>query len=601
MKKLLFAVSILFVLLSAQIFAMDLITNIEGRKTISLDGHWEYIIDPYETGYYDYRYQPNLESGFYQIREPENKSDRIEYSYNHNHQLKVPGDWNTQKDELFYYEGTVWYKKDFTYEKKINKRLFVYFGAVNYQAKVYVNGKKVGEHEGGFTPFNFEITDFVQAGNNYIIVKVDNKRFREAVPTVNTDWWNYGGLTRRVRLIETESTFIADYKLQLKPGTKNHFSGWVQFDGSQLSQNVTVEIPELKMKKSFLANENGKAHIEFKKKVSLWSPENPKLYKVEIRAGNNVVTDKIGFRSIETKGTDILLNGKSIFLRGVCIHEEAPLRTGRGYSKEDAYILLSWAKELGCNFVRLAHYPHNENTLRVADELGILVWSEIPVYWTILFDNQDVYQKAENQLTEMITRDKNKASVILWSVANETPVAEVRTEFLVNLVKKAKKLDPTRLTTAALERIYEDEKTLYIEDPLGEYLDVLGCNEYVGWYDGLPEKCNRVNWKVKYEKPLIMSEFGGGALYNFRGDSLTRWTEDYQAYMYQEQVNMLKSIHQLRGTTPWILMDFRSPKRPLYGIQDGWNRKGLVSERGHKKQAFYVMQKWYKELKRKFQ
>lgn len=588
-----------FLFIYVHIFALDLITNIDGRNTISLNGHWEYIVDPYETGYYDYRYQPNLKEGYFNIRVPENKSDRIEYAYSDHHQLQVPGDWNTQKENLFYYEGTIWYKKDFTYEKKSGKRLFIYFGAVNYQAIVFVNGKKVGEHEGGFTPFNFEITDVVQNGDNYVVVKADNKRFREAVPTVNTDWWNYGGLTRRVVLIETESTFVKDYMIQLRPGTKNKFCGWVQLDGPDLNQNVVVEIPELKLKKSFQADPEGKAEIEFTKNVIRWSPENPKLYKVKITAGDNTVTDKIGFRSIETRGTDILLNGQSIFLRGICLHEEAPLRTGRCYSKEDAYTLLSWAKELGCNFVRLAHYPHNENTIRVADELGILVWSEVPVYWTILFDNDEVYKKAENQLTEMITRDKNKASVILWSVANETPVSETRTEFLSRLAKKAKALDPTRLTTAAQERIYLDDTTLYIEDPLGEYLDVLGCNEYVGWYDGLPEKCNRVNWKVKYEKPLIMSEFGGGALYNHRGDSLTRWTEDYQAYLYQQQVNMLKTIEPLRGTTPWILMDFRSPKRPLYGIQDGWNRKGLVSERGHKKQAFYVMQKWYEEMRDK--
>ena len=135
-----------------------------------------------------------------------------------------------------------------------------------------------------------------------------------------------------------------------------------------------------------------------------------------------------------------------------------------------------------------------------------------------------------------------------------------------------------------------------IDDPLGEYLDVLGCNEYVGWYDGLPEKADRIEWKTKYQKPLVMSEFGGEALYGNHGDALTRWTEEYQENLYQHQVSMLKRISFLRGTCPWILMDFRSPRRPLPGIQDFHNRKGLISDRGERKKAFYVMQRYYREL-----
>jgi beta-glucuronidase len=308
------------------------------------------------------------------------------------------------------------------------------------------------------------------------------------------------------------------------------------------------------------------------------------------------VRDQIGFRSIETKGTDILLNGRPIFLRGICIHEEAPLRGGRAYSREDARTLLGWAKELGVNFVRLAHYPHNEFMIREADRMGILVWSEIPVYWTILWENPATLENARNQLSEMIARDKNRASVIIWSVANETPLSDPRLTFLKDLVAHARSLDSTRLLSAAMERHYTDPTTQMIDDPLGEYLDVLGCNEYVGWYDGLPAKADRLNWKSKYDKPLIMSEFGGDALAGHHGDATTRWTEEYQENLYRHQLAMLKRIPFLRGTAPWILMDFRSPRRPLPGIQDYWNRKGLVSNRGEKKKAFYVMQQWYREL-----
>jgi beta-glucuronidase len=148
-----------------------------------------------------------------------------------------------------------------------------------------------------------------------------------------------------------------------------------------------------------------------------------------------------------------------------------------------------------------------------------------------------------------------------------------------------------------MERHYINDTTQMIDDPLGEYLDVLGCNEYVGWYDGLPEKADRLEWRSKYQKPLVMSEFGGDALYGHHGDALTRWTEEYQENIYQHQIAMLKKIPFLRGTSPWILTDFRSPRRPLPRIQDYWNRKGLISSRGEKKKAFYVLQQWYRELR----
>jgi beta-glucuronidase len=499
---------------------------------------------------------------------------------------------------LFFYEGTVWYKKSFDYQRQPDKRVFVYFGAANYFADVYLNGEKLGQHEGGFTPFNFEITKLVRDTGNFLVVKVDNKRRGDAVPTLMTDWWNYGGLTREVMIIETPATFVNDYMVQLKPGSRDRVSGWVRLAGEKLSQRITIRIPEAGVVKSFTTDGNGLATIDFNADLKLWSPESPKLYDVAIEAETDQVRDQIGFRSIETRGTDILLNGRPIFLRGVCIHEEAPLRGGRAYSREDAGTLLGWAKELGANFVRLAHYPHNEFMIREADRMGIMVWSEIPVYWTIQWENPATLENARNQLSEVIARDKNRAAVVIWSVANETPLSDARLSFLRNLISHARHLDSTRLLSAAMERHYLDAKTQMIDDPLGEFLDVLGCNEYVGWYDGLPEKADGLVWKSKYQKPLVMSEFGGDALFNHHGDSLTRWTEEYQENIYQHQISMLKRIPFLRGTAPWILMDFRSPRRPLPGIQDYWNRKGLISDRGEKKKAFYVMQRWYRELKK---
>jgi beta-glucuronidase len=579
----------------------DLIANSEGRKTVSLDGQWQTIVDPYETGYYDYRYQPSA-NGYFKDTKPKSKSDLIEYDFDTSETLAVPGDWNTQKERLLLYEGTIWYKKAFDHQKKPNTRIFVYFGAASYLSDVYLNGQKLGRHEGGFTPFNFEITNLVRDKGNSLIVKVDNKRRRDAVPTLNTDWWNYGGLTREVKLIEVPDTFVQDYFIQLQKGSQNRIGGWVRLNGGKLNQKITVRIPEARISQTFTADAKGYAEINFNADLTLWSPDNPKLYDVRVEAETEQVQDQIGFRSIEVKGPEILLNGRPIFLRGVSIHEEAPFRGGRAHSKEDAGTLLNWAKELGCNFVRLAHYPHNETMIREADRMGIMVWSEIPVYWTILWENPATFENAQAQLSEMIARDKNRAAIIIWSVANETPLGDTRLTFLKKLIERARSLDSTRLISAALERHYlDDKKTQMIDDPLGEYLDVLGCNEYVGWYDGLPEKIDTLDWKTKYQKPLIMSEFGADALYGKHGDALTRWSEEYQEDLYRRTVKMLKKISFLRGTSPWILMDFRSPRRPLPGIQDFRNRKGLISDRGEKKKAFFVMQEYYRELAAPFQ
>jgi beta-glucuronidase len=417
------------------------------------------------------------------------------------------------------------------------------------------------------------------------------------VPTVNTDWWNYGGITRSVCIVEEPETFIQDYYIQLSKGSKTEIAGYVLVNGKPKNIAVKISIPELSVNKEVMIDKDGYGRFAINTNPVLWSPENPKLYEVQITSPFEKLKDEIGFRSVEVYGNEILLNGKSIFLRGISIHEEAPMRTGRAFSKEDADILLGWAKELGCNYVRLAHYPHNEYMVKTADKMGILIWSEIPVYWTIEWDNKITLANALKQLDDMIDRDKNRCSIILWSVANETPVSSSRNEFLKTLLNRAREHDPARLLTAAMERHYSDKFTQLIDDPLGEFVDVIGCNEYIGWYDGLPEKADSIKWKSIYDKPLIMSEFGGEALYGFHADDLTAWSEENQDIIYKHQIEMLKKIPFLRGISPWILMDFRSPRRQLTGFQDYFNRKGLISEKGEKKKAFYTLKKFYEEIK----
>ena len=576
------------------------IINIADRNTVSLDGVWKSIVDPYENGYYDYRLKP-LKDGSSYFADKDFDADRTklyEYNFNTDRDILVPGDWNTQRPQLYYYEGTVWYRRIFRYSPSPDKRTFIYFGAANYETVVGLNGRKIGKHTGGYTPFNFEITGQVREGDNSLVVKVDNKRRPEGVPTVNSDWWNYGGITRSVEIVEVPMTFIRDYFLQLKKGSSNVAAGWVRLDGEQAEQSVTVEIPELGIAHKVRTDAQGYAAFEFRIRPELWSPENPRLHDVKITSETDSVSDRIGFRTISTKGTDILLNGKKIYCRGVSIHEEKPYGLGgRAWSEEHARTLLGWAKEMGCNFVRLAHYPHNENMVRVAEEMGLMVWSEIPVYWTIHWDDPDTYANAEAQLVDMVTRDKNRANVVVWSVANETPHGPSRLKFLSSLIARTREMDPTRLVSAAMEKDYISGTKVTVKDDLADVVDLISFNQYIGWYDGSPEKCDRMEWTFDIKKPVFITEFGGGAVYGRHGDAGERFTEEYMEDLYRRSIEMFKRIPGLAGTTPWVLKDFRSPRRQIVGIQDDYNRKGLISDQGGRKKAFYVMKEWYEEIK----
>ncbi len=580
-----------------------LLVDMDHRPSLSLNGDWHIIADPYRAGISSFHGAPNP-NGFFkdEVYSPDSNK-LVEYSFSKSPTIKVPGDWNTQAEWLRLYEGPLWYQRHFDYTPQPGHRAFLHIGAANYRSNVFVNGKPVCEHEGGFTPFDCEITNVVKPGENDAVILVDNTRIADGVPTLKTDWYNYGGLTRDVSVVTTPAIFIDDYELHLDRATRSVIEGYVHIQAAEgatpAPTPVTVSIPELHLNATLTTDANGRALVNLPtKNLSLWSPSNPKLYKLTLKAGINsaadTLQDEIGFRTIETRGSEILLNGQPIFLKGVCIHAEAPIRTGRANTQKDVDTLLGWVKELGGNYARLAHYPHDERTTRTADKLGILIWSEVPVYWAEQFDNEAVFNKSKQQLTEEIRRDRNKASVILWSIANETPNTPARTAFLTRSADLVHQLDPTRLVTAAL-LVHGDLKTKYIDDPLGKALDVIGFNEYIGWYEGKPEDADGIEWKVSYDKPLIVSEFGGGAKSGLHGPETQRWTEEYQASIFRHQLVMLNGITQLRGMSPWLLMDFRSPVRLLPGIQDGFNRKGLISDQGEKKQAFAVVQKAYKD------
>jgi beta-glucuronidase len=564
-----------------------LLVALDRRPALSLDGDWHFILDPYLNGTTGY---PKDESS--------TTNPRLEYDFAKTPTLKVPGDWNTQLPTLLNYEGPLWYERHFTYQPQPGSHAFLHIGAANYRSRAYINGQLVCSHEGGFTPFDCDITTPVKPGDNSVVIFVDSTRIADGVPTLKTDWFNYGGLTRDVSIVTVPATYIDDFDLHLDRPTRTKIEGYVHLIDAPPNTTVAVDIPEIKLHTTSTTDANGRAAISLPApNLALWSPDSPKLYKVKLTAGNDSLTDLMGFRTIETSGSHILLNGKPIALNGVCIHAEAPFRSGRVDNQQDVNTLFSWVKELNANYVRLAHYPHDERMTRAADRLGILVWSEVPVYWAEHFDDEAVYQKSQQQLGEMIRRDRDKASVILWSIANETPNNPTRTAFLTRSAAFVHQQDPSRLVTAAL-LVRTEGNTKIIDDPLGKSLDVIGFNEYIGWYDKDADAADTTVWKTApdlSDKPLIVSEFGGGAKAGLHGPVTERWSEEYQANIYRHQVPMLHNIPNLRGDSAWILMDFRSPIRVLPNIQDGFNRKGLVSNQGQKKAAFFVLQKAYKD------
>ncbi len=572
-------------------------TNVYGRDYRLLNGRWNAIVDLYDQG---------DRMKVYENRKPEGNTDFYEYSFDGGLRLEVPGDWNSQSPELKYYEGTVWYARHFDAAPKAGSREFLYFGAVNYRCKVYLNGKEISAHEGGFTPFEADITEELRDGDNFLVVEVNNRRSKDAIPALAFDWWNYGGITRDVMLVTVPDNYVKDYFIRLDKKNHDTVNVDVRMSQPKAGVKVSVDIPELG--KSIAGTTDSNGHFSGKlqsKKLRLWAPDAPVLYNVNVIGGNDRVKERIGFRDIRTDGTKILINGKPQFMRCISFHEEIPQRMGRACSKADAVTLLSEARDLGVNMIRLAHYPQNEYTVRLAEEMGIVLWQEIPIWQGIDFADNSTRTKAQNMLTEMINRDKNRCAVGFWGVANETKPSAERDDFLKSLLKTGRKIDTTRLYVAAFDLVEfdKDRKLFTMNDPFTENLDVVAVNKYMGWYHPWPLSPAESVWEVNPDKPLIISEFGGEALYGQKGsrEAASSWSEDYQARLYEDNLRMFENIPNLAGVSPWILFDFRSPFRFHPSNQEGWNRKGLVSDRGQRKKAWKIMHDYYEKKKQEYE
>jgi beta-glucuronidase len=596
----------------ATVKTSPLLVSADMRPGLDLSGPWHYSIDPFRAGIAGFHGE-TPDKGQQRYREVdvgrEMKEDNralYEFDLARSPVTTLPSSWLTEAPELRYYQGLMWYQRTFPAPAARKGRYFLRFGAANYSTVVYLNGKPVGRHEGGFTPFAFEVTALLRDGDNQITVGVDSQATETTVPPPVTDWENYGGITRPVRLVSTPDTYVDDAWVRMTRDGKLAVDA--HLDGARAANRaVHLRIAELGLDLAGTTDANGdwRTTAAAPRALVRWSPERPKLYDVTIAANDDEWRDRIGFRTIAVRGTDILLNGKPIFLRGISLHEEE-LGTDptRAMTPAAARALLSEVKDgLHGNYVRLAHYPHTEVMTRMADELGILVWSEVPVYWRVAWSNPYTLATARNMVAENILRDRNRASIAVWSVANETPVTDARNVFLRTLVSDVRGLDDTRLVSAALlvERSQGDGQgnggpVMTMADPLAGALDVLAINTYNGWYtpDRLADLPGIV-WRVPTDKPLVFSEFGADAkagLHDLRA-APQKFSEEYQAEFYRKTLEMADRMPTLRGMSPWILKDFRSPRRQNPDFQQGWNRKGLISEAGQRKQAFDVLARYY--------
>ena len=555
-----------------------------GRQTYSLNGEWHYAIDQYDTCL---RQKWYLEQYF----DKDGRSLPVDFSFQDWPTISLPCSVNTEKPELFWYEGPLVFTRTFSWDMQENmgKKVFLRIGAANYFSYIFLNGKYICKHEGGSTPFMWDVTEYLEKENRILIVS-DNTRNHLFVPTENTDWFNYSGVYRDIELVALPTEYLKDLKVNLIP--HSDFSQIrIAAETSADSGIVTVEIPELQIATS-MEIQNGKGEIVVEARPNLWSPETPILYDVTATFGQDKVVDRVGFREISVEGRDILLNSKKLFLRGVSVHEDSQF-TGKALRDEERLTIIRTAKELGANYLRLAHYPHHENMAKLCDEQGILLWEEIPVYWAIAFDNPATYNNARNQLEELMCRDFNRASVIIWSVGNENLDSDDRFRFMGNLADFAHQYDNTRMVSAAC---LVDGETLSIKDRLAEKLDIIGVNEYIGWYspnfEELPQLMNNSN----PTKPVIISEFGADATPGLHGSVDDKGTEECQEAIYRKQIEVIRQIPYIKGITPWILFDFRCPRRTA-AIQGYYNRKGLVSsDRTYYKPAFSVLQSFYREF-----
>ena len=560
---------------------MRLFDEHKKRKISLLDGIWDFASDEENAGENEQWYKKFPETSI-KVAVPSCINNRLGY---------------------INFQDVAWYKKDFFASGAIT----VKFHAVTEYAKVYLDGKYIGDHYGGFTSFEFDTV--VESGMHTLVVRVDPRSTEDTIPLWAVDWHHYCGIIRSVEVFEHKTVSIkamqADYELsdsltsadvKITATLKNHTaekiekSVQIEIDGTTVyNERVTVGDTEEICARVKLDN------------VRLWDVGKPELYTVTVSTDDDDLTDRIGFRRIEVDGKRILLNKKPIKITGVNRHEEHPewgFAMPAQLNAKDVDIL----KDLNVNAVRGSHYPNSHLFVDMCDAEGILFWSEIPM-WGFQKESLARDLVTERGLVmhkEMVNQYRNHPSIIIWGMHNEvaTDSQEGRaiTEQFVNCVRS---LDPSRLITYATDRVQRDVCL--------DLVDFISLNQYVGWYGGeikdwagsIAKTKNSLKEMGVDNKPIVMSEFGTGAIFGNKTFEELRWSENYQVEFYRHTLDLFLNDEDISGVYLWQFSDIRSnPKWSLMRVR-GFNNKGLVNEYRQPKLAYYTVKEIFEKQRSK--
>jgi len=603
------------------------------RAVKDLSGKWRFKIDPNDKGESEGFHLPSHDVSGWDT-EP------------------VPGVWNRENSEHSHYKGAAWYRLTFEAPSvKSGQLARLYFDGVCFHAKVWLNGKLLGRHSDGYTAWSVDATGALKAGGrNTLTVRVDNRRSYTDVPPKlwqeeKLGWWPYGGIARTAKLVISPPLSINKAVVEAVPQQdgkgKLGLRGLVYNHGKEdkkvsikarLRKGAAIICPGL-VEQNLTVPAKDCARFDLGSKViediEAWSPENPSLYTLEIEAAGGDFTDRvtenIGFQRFEVKNGELLLNGGPVWLRGMNRHEDVP-ETGLYQPENRMAEDMEFLKELHVNYMRPGHYPNDPRWLYLCDKEGIILTEEIPLYqassgllkWfeAIFIKKQkdvppriskqystlqqmtdpELLDNASKQIIEMIERDRNHPSIVMWSVGNEnlTYIKSAR-KMYKRLIDVSRRFDPEREITFAL---LSGPVVSPLMEKTGDMPDVIFVNEYYGWYFGEPEGVGGFLDKVheKYpEKPIVISEFGAGTVAGRHSDVPEKFSEEYQVHVYETQFREIEKRPFVKGTMPWILADFRCPwfkeEHPVYEM----NLKGLVNyDRSHKKMAFETIKEFYK-------
>ncbi len=586
--------------------------NNKYRRAVSLDGLWNFKFDPHNIGE-----TKNWQNGL---------SDAIE--------MPVPASFNdffTDKNSREYV-GDFWYSRKFFIPSEWKQRFVgLRFDAATHRAAVFVNGQEIRKHEGGFLPFVADISKAVKFGEeNVVTVKINNELHRDKLPAGDTltlkngkkiakpffDFFNYSGLNRSVHLLALPPKRVLDYSVNTKEVSGD--SATVEYTATAPA-GTDAKVVLLDAAGQKVAASDGLSGSLQVEKPELWEIGQGYLYtvKVSLLDDGQVVDeyqDRVGIRKLEIKGHEILLNGKSVYMRGFGRHEDSNF-AGRGFDLKVEKRDLSLMKWMGANSYRTSHYPYDEQAYQMADQAGILIIDEVPAVGFKMaaagflggldqnfFDGEwldDLYKSHIDQIKDLIKRDKNHPSVVAWSFFNEPDTStEKCLPYFKKIFSATESLDPQKRPRTFTLNEDDTYETSYALD----FPDIYLLNRYPGWYhkwgyeisDGEAYLRDELDqWQnSNIDKPVIFSEYGADTKAGLHKLPSVMWSEEYQVELLEMFNRVFDSYPFIRGEQVWNLADFQT----VEGNQrvDG-NKKGIFTrERQPKASAFYLRNRWHK-------